>query len=345
LIGSYSNSLKIKSSYWDSITSGKGFATTYGSTKTNLSAVGLATNDFASSSKFLGFDFTNTWYISDKVSFDNVARPRLQWQKGPFLVSGNIVGLDDVDIILTDKTTGEQITKTFKGNSYSFSIKYNQSVIIKPVKQGCTFSPDSIVLNSVVADRPDQNFNVINNVLSNVVVSDDSSRCFDAENKITVAGNGTTVVFDSNSSVNLIAGQSIQLLPGFHAAEGSFVHAYITTDGSFCDAAVEGSPIVNQPVEKSVEEETLPDMQSVKAGDKSVKVFPNPNSGNFTVELINIENGAAISIFNMLGGKFFQTVVTNHSSIKIDLPEIKKGVYVIRVADSKKQISEKVIVN
>jgi len=57
--------------------------------------------------------------------------------------------------------------------------------------------------------------------LSNTTVSGGISSCYSAQNILTVAGDRTRVIFELGSSVNLIAGTSINLLPGFHAQTGS----------------------------------------------------------------------------------------------------------------------------
>jgi hypothetical protein len=161
LIGTYSNSLVFKSCYWDTVTSGRSYATNYGNKPANLESRGLKSSDFSNPSNFTNWDFTNIWYISKDVPFDSIARPRLQWQKGSSKLTGTIFDLNGVTVNLIDQETGQQISKTTVDNEYSFSIKYNQSVIIKPIKEGYTFIPDSILLNNVTTSKNDLNFNAL----------------------------------------------------------------------------------------------------------------------------------------------------------------------------------------
>jgi PKD repeat protein len=189
------------------------------------------------------------------------------------------------------------------------------------------------------------NSNLVSNQLPvlDTIIQSGISACFDALQNITVAGEGHPVTIQDGASADFIAGNSICFLPGFYAQAGSFVHGLITTDSTFCDG-VSGS-IVEQPVEKSLKEESLTEKQAIVPGEKSVKVYPNPNNGQFTLELINVENTATVCIYNLLGSKVYQSKDTNQSSHKIILPGIKRGIYFVKVTDQKEQFTKKMIVN
>lgn len=178
--------------------------------------------------------------------------------------------------------------------------------------------------------------------LSDSTVLSGESTCFNATNTITVAGDGSLVEFHDGSSVELIAGNTIRFLPGFHAYEGSFVHAWITTDGSFCDGS-EGSIVQNPQSEKSVD---LNSNQKIDPIDntKELKVYPNPNNGNFTIELANFENRVDVYIFNSLGLKVYQLEATDQTNYTVNLPEINRGIYFIKVIDGRSQFTKKIIV-
>jgi D-alanyl-D-alanine carboxypeptidase len=180
--------------------------------------------------------------------------------------------------------------------------------------------------------------------ITNLSLANGSTECFNAIDTITIAGGSTIVEFLSGSTVDLIAGQSIFLLPGFHAFEGNFTNAYITTTGAFCDGA-SGSPIVVQPVEKSVTNQSASETQTVVPEEKMVKVYPNPNNGKFTLELSNIESGVTISIYNIQGTRVYQSSAKNLICQKINLTGIRKGIYFVKVLDGKEQLTTKMIVN
>jgi hypothetical protein len=183
----------------------------------------------------------------------------------------------------------------------------------------------------------------VNFSLANLTIEDGTTECFNAYDTIFVAGSDS-VVFKNGSSVELIAEQTIIFLPGFHAYEGSQIFAHITTDSTFCDG-VTGITLVDQPQDKSIEEKPLPEKQTVIPEEKSIKVYPNPNNGLFSLQLTNIESGATISVYNMLGARVCESRTTNSDSYKVNLPFIKSGIYFLKVLDGKEQITKKIIVN
>jgi hypothetical protein len=187
---------------------------------------------------------------------------------------------------------------------------------------------------------------VIVNLPNNLEIKnyDGVTECFNASYTITISGKGTKVVFESGSSVTLIAGQNIRFLPEFQALSGSNMNASITTDSSFCNVAL-GTSIVTQPLEKSGKKETTYEVQSILPGKKTVKVYPNPNNGYFTLELTNFESGATFCIFNLLGERIYQTTKINPTSSKIDLSGIKRGIYFVKVVDKQEQFAIKMVVN
>jgi C1A family cysteine protease/putative hemolysin len=180
-----------------------------------------------------------------------------------------------------------------------------------------------------------------NLALTDSTVSSGESACFDATDTITVAGNGSTVEFLSGSTVDLIAGMSISFLPGFHACEGNITNASITTEALFCDSRTAGT-VVSQRNEKSktVREITIP----TKISEKSVKVYPNPNSGRFTLELTNFEGLSQVYIMNILGTMFYQTTVNSIELTELDLATLRKGLYFICVKNGDLVKTNKIII-
>lgn len=109
-------------------------------------------------------------------------------------------------------------------------------------------------------------------IIQNDTVANSEIEYFRATNTIVVAGNNTKVDFESGSTVNLIAGRSITLLPGFHAHSGSNVHMYISPAGPFCVAPqpFQIQPIVNKSIGVDRKENTTDEFE------KLLKVYPNP---------------------------------------------------------------------
>jgi len=181
-----------------------------------------------------------------------------------------------------------------------------------------------------------------NMTVSDITLGNTESGCFNALNTLTVAGNGSSVVFESGSVTDLIAGQSILFLPGFHAQNGSQVNAWITTNNTFCGGIAGG--LLRLPEEKSIEEQELVQNKLGNKPGKEVKVYPNPNDGRFTVELIGFD-GAEVTVYNATGKKLLLHAGVQQTHLLMSLPNLKKGIYFAKVNDNKKQIIRKFIVD
>jgi photosystem II stability/assembly factor-like uncharacterized protein len=179
--------------------------------------------------------------------------------------------------------------------------------------------------------------------LTNLSLIDGSVNCYNALQAIIVAGGGTTVDFQSGSMATLIAGQSINFLPGFYAHSGSYMDAYITTTGTFCDGIP--TPIVAQPEAKSSDLAEEKEPQKITEFEKTVKVYPNPNNGQFTIELTNFESGIVVCIYNMLGERVYQSEANSINLHKIELVNIRKGIYFVRVSSGREQFTRKMVVD
>jgi hypothetical protein len=178
--------------------------------------------------------------------------------------------------------------------------------------------------------------------VSNETVSGGISKCFNATQTITVAGGGTAVVFEDGSTATLIAGQSIRFLPGFYAENGSEVHAWITTTGTFCDGAA-ASPVVLPEIKSTPEiQASQNNKQIIK--EKKLKVYPNPNNGRFVVEISNFKL-ARISLYNLTGKRVFCQDNIAESLSLINLSHIPRGIYMIKVNDQEKQLTQKIVIN
>jgi hypothetical protein len=179
--------------------------------------------------------------------------------------------------------------------------------------------------------------------VTNVNYPSGNNICSDAVNSITLAGGGSSVSFQSGSSVELIAGNTIRFLPGFHAFQGNYTHAWITTNGSFCDE-VSSTVIIPQSEKNGIVDDGFNPKQGVSK-EKSIKVYPNPNNGKFTIALTNIELGSGIAIYNALGVKVYQSLVLDATLTDIELAGIRRGLYFVKVTDGKEQITRKMIVD
>jgi hypothetical protein len=179
-----------------------------------------------------------------------------------------------------------------------------------------------------------------NTQISDTILGNGTISCFGSETVLTLAGDGTEVYFESGSTVNLIATQSVFLLPGFHAYSGSNTHAWITTDGTFCnDEAV--SPVANY---KSAGDVVLIREIDKSCSDTWIKVFPNPNRGMFSLQVANFQFPVDATVVNNIGAVVYRTTITGGTTSTFDLPQLKKGFYFVIVNNDKTRIAKKMVV-
>ncbi|TAG84958.1 MAG: T9SS C-terminal target domain-containing protein [Bacteroidetes bacterium] len=81
---------------------------------------------------------------------------------------------------------------------------------------------------------------------------------------------------------------------------------------------------------------------------ENINVFPNPNDGNFTLEMDKKDkSNAKISVINPNGKIIFENTLKNvvgKYSQKINLPETLAGMYILKVEQNGKIITKKIIV-
>ncbi len=92
------------------------------------------------------------------------------------------------------------------------------------------------------------------------------------------------------------------------------------------------------------------DNQSLSVEDNplsfsSIKTYPNPTSGSFTIQLNNIDN-ASIRIYDVLGKKVYQKTNVKVSLEVLNHNRFETGVYLIKVTDNNQKVYyNKLIVN
>lgn len=168
--------------------------------------------------------------------------------------------------------------------------------------------------------------------------------CFDALSNITVAGSGYQVTIDNSAEANFIAGKSIRFLPGFNARHGSLVHGYITTTYEFCNGGLLKS-IVAAPDDENLKAIVMKDFtENTPSIEQQVNIYPNPNNGCFKINLINFENSAIVCVYNMMGVSFHKARLQQSTTNEINLSDLQKGIYFVRVSGDNKQFVKKIIV-
>jgi hypothetical protein len=173
--------------------------------------------------------------------------------------------------------------------------------------------------------------------LQNQTIPAGTTICYDAANTITTAGGGTTFIVQNGAFVYLVAGNSIQMLPGTHFQSGSYVHAYIDQSGEFCSNP---KAII---AEEEPEPETLP--FELTESESFFRIYPNPNTGQFTLELKEVKDFSFISveIFSLVGESVMKVELPEMKQYLFDLSAQPRGVYIIRIISGDEIGIERVI--
>lgn len=72
-------------------------------------------------------------------------------------------------------------------------------------------------------------------------------------------------------------------------------------------------------------------------------LYPNPNKGKFKINISSI-NKIYIEVFNLLGEKVFSTTSFIEKSNEIDLSNSSKGIYLVKIYDGEKVLTEKIVI-
>jgi len=176
--------------------------------------------------------------------------------------------------------------------------------------------------------------------LENADVDTNSWRFYSASSNITFAGNSTTYTMESgiNSGaiVTATSDSSITLNPGFHAETGCRFNAWI---GNGCSAPA--------PMLLNYQYLTLisTDEPDFIYQNREIQIYPNPNTGRFSVNFTNEEAIADIIIMNLHGVEVHKEHLENQSKVKLNISHLSCGVYIIILQSVNQFVTGKLIKN
>ena len=162
--------------------------------------------------------------------------------------------------------------------------------------------------------------------------------CYNATNTITIAGTPNEFIVESGAQVNVIAGGNILCLPGTKVLEGGYLWGHVTTSGSWCGMTKSSSMVttsVDAPEQASGPERS------------GFKVYPNPTTGDFTLQLpeIPMKSKVKAEVYGMHGERVFTADISGESKHAFSLSGLPRGIYFIRVISGEKMETCKVVKN
>ena len=90
---------------------------------------------------------------------------------------------------------------------------------------------------------------------------------------------------------------------------------------------------------------TITSVKKPKLEEMYFNIIPNPNNGKFLLKY-NINENAEISIVSLSGKQVYSETLLNNSIKKeIDLQDLQKGIYLIKVQTKNRIITKKIVIN
>ena len=121
--------------------------------------------------------------------------------------------------------------------------------------------------------------------------------------------------------ISFRAGETINLLPGFHAQAGSKFSATIASCSSVIQegiSSIKEQIIVQNP---SISKESL--------NKETITVFPNPASGKISIQLPTTPKPAQLQLLD-INGRILKNLTTSKSLIELELRPFPSGLYMVR---------------
>jgi hypothetical protein len=164
-----------------------------------------------------------------------------------------------------------------------------------------------------------------NLALQNLDVQNNEELCYNATEIITVAGGGTTFNVYSGGYATMIAGQKIRYLPGTKVYPGGKMKGQISSNGEYCGNK---SAIVSTAGQG--------DENSLPVELKEFKLYPNPTSGNFILEMKENRSGelTQVEIFNVFGEKVQTVMISGEDRHEFNFTGKADGLYFVKISSS-----------
>jgi hypothetical protein len=163
--------------------------------------------------------------------------------------------------------------------------------------------------------------------------------CFSGDD-ITTGGSGSTFIVQNTGKATLIADSYVKLLSGTKTMPGGRLHAMATI---YCIPCVTSKAAVSV-VQAGETEETL--QGSITPDETFFRVFPNPTTGEFTLEIQNAIAGpreSFIRIHSMLGEEVLREQWNGKLTDNISLMDKPGGIYLVTVLCGEKMGTVKIV--
>ena len=151
---------------------------------------------------------------------------------------------------------------------------------------------------------------------------------------------------NSQNSTRLRAGRRIILKPGFNGKVGfnASIDGLINNCEIMMPCIEEKTTLGLTPIPSSNNALNIQNSLSREEFDKhsKIKIYPNPNNGQFTIDLGEKPQGELIEVYNVLGKQVLIQTLTSTTS-RIDISNQPNGVYLVKIITGKEFLIKKIL--
>ncbi|GAB6012690.1 M43 family zinc metalloprotease [Viscerimonas tarda] len=149
--------------------------------------------------------------------------------------------------------------------------------------------------------------------------------------------NITNTTINANTTVHINSQNGVTIGPDFWAKQGSNV----TITAAQASPSLLSAKVVDDPeIATSLEEAVTTQNPSEKF---DFTVYPNPNDGNFTVEITGEVQPYTVEIYNASGGMLGKTSC-DAEAVNINRSDLPQGIYYVRLLMGKEVATKKVVI-
>jgi hypothetical protein len=187
-----------------------------------------------------------------------------------------------------------------------------------------TANPNGGLVNVLVIDFSVPEVPETLNV-SGITITAMDEECFAATDLIVVSD----FVVENGGSATFVTGPqgSIKFMEGVEVMENGYLRAWIDPLEQYCfqDEII---IVVKNEEMQAAEPELIP-----VRNEKFFKVYPNPNTGVFSLELNESQAASSITveIYGMLGERLLSQELSGASLYRLDMSAMPRGMYILRV--------------
>jgi hypothetical protein len=256
--------------------------------------------------------YTLCEFLPASIVFEDISQNYIDQDFAAMDSVKGIVTFNDSPLANVTITYDDELTATTDANGiYSIMVPFQDTITLTPSMSGYRFNPENILLENIMAHKPNQNFTAVKTqTISGIVTLDEAP--FEGVT-ITYGTDLTTTTNASGEySITVNYGADVTITPTMQ--EYTFTPVSLTIEGVVKDST--GNDFVGEKEEVGND--------NLKADD-NVRLYPNPTSG-----VVNIDNpdNLQVSVYTF-GGKLVLKTIGN----TVDLSGYAKGIYIFKIGN------------